>query len=172
MTREQSEYRRVHVAGVFLHEKETLVQAVTEYGAGYWVLTPLRTDWGTVLINRGFVSPRRKTPQSRAIGATKGISAVEGLLRMSEPGGAFLRQNAPDQNRWYSRDVPAIAEARNLTAYAPYFIDAGANAAPGGWPKGGLTVVSFRNAHLQYALTWFALALLSICGLLIVSRRT
>ena len=29
---------------------------------------------------------------------------------------------------------------------------------PGGWPKGGQTVVTFRNEHLQYAITWFALA--------------
>ena len=46
---------------------------------------------------------------------------------------------------------------------APYFIDAeaqtGADAA--GWPRAGMTVVSFRNNHLSYALTWFALAALT-----------
>jgi surfeit locus 1 family protein len=29
---------------------------------------------------------------------------------------------------------------------------------PGGLPQGGETIVSFPNNHLQYALTWFGLA--------------
>ena len=43
---------------------------------------------------------------------------------------------------------------------APYFIDADAtNVAPDA-PVGGLTVVSFPNNHLVYAITWYALAAL------------
>src|SRR3546814_4394883 len=34
-------YRRVTASGTFRHDRETLVQAVTERGAGYWVVTPL-----------------------------------------------------------------------------------------------------------------------------------
>ncbi|TIT63608.1 MAG: SURF1 family protein, partial [Mesorhizobium sp.] len=61
-------------------------------------------------------------------------------------------------NRWYSRDVAAIATAHGLTSnVAPYFVDAEASRMEG-WPRGGLTVVTFRNSHLVYALTWFALA--------------
>jgi surfeit locus 1 family protein len=37
-------------------------------------------------------------------------------------------------------------------------VEAGAAPNPGGWPKGGQTQVAFRNEHLQYAITWFALA--------------
>jgi surfeit locus 1 family protein len=81
---------------------------------------------------------------------------------MSEPGGAFLRNNDPRSDRWYSRDVAAITKARGLARTAPYFIDADASPNPGGYPVGGLTVVAFRNAHLTYALTWFGLAIL--CG--------
>ncbi|MGX7876913.1 SURF1 family cytochrome oxidase biogenesis protein [Mesorhizobium sp. ORM6] len=77
---------------------------------------------------------------------------------MSEPGGGFLRNNDAAGNRWYSRDVAAIATARGLTDnVAPYFVDA-ETSGTGGWPRGGLTVVNFRNSHLVYALTWFTLA--------------
>jgi surfeit locus 1 family protein len=65
--------------------------------------------------------------------------------------------------------VPAIARARGLRDAAPFFIDADAATSPG-WPRGGLTVVSFRNTHLLYALTWFALALLSTAGLVLLLR--
>ncbi|MGN6151858.1 MAG: SURF1 family cytochrome oxidase biogenesis protein, partial [Lysobacteraceae bacterium] len=67
------------------------------------------------------------------------------------------------------------ARARGLpaAAVAPFFVDAEAGPRPGGWPRGGLTVVTFRDAHLGYALTWFGLALLTaLAGArLLVSRR-
>lgn len=153
-------YRRVRVTGTFDHAAETLVKAVTEQGAGYWVLTPLRTAQGIVLINRGFVSGDRRTPAARSAGQVAGPVTVIGLLRTTEPGGAFLRSNDPAAGRWYSRDVAAIARARQLGPVAPFFIDADATPNPGGYPVGGLTVVRFSNNHLVYALTWFALALL------------
>jgi len=163
-------YRRIRVRGVFLHRRETLVQAVTEKGAGFWVLTPLRTGDGVVLVNRGFVPPERRSPITRAQGQVTGPLVVTGLLRLSEPAGGFLRSNAPAQDRWYSRDVAGIARARGIAGAAPFFIDADGSANPGGWPAGGLTVIQFRNTHLVYALTWFALAVLSAGGAAILWR--
>jgi surfeit locus 1 family protein len=154
------EYRRVRAEGVFLHQRETLVQAVTTQGAGYWVMTPFRTTAGMFLVNRGFVPPERRDPSTRRAGQEPGTAIVTGLLRMSEPGGGFLRDNDPAQGRWYSRDVREIARARGIGAAAPFFVDADATANPGGYPVGGLTVVSFRNPHLIYAATWFSLAAL------------
>lgn len=153
------EYRHVSVAGRFLHDRETLVQAVTEEGPGYWVLTPLqRSDGVLVLINRGFVSSERRDPSTRRAGNPDGRVEITGLLRMTEPKGGFLRNNVPQHNRWYSRDVAAIAAARGLHDVAPFFVDADTRSQSGGGPIGGLTVVRFPNNHLIYALTWFALA--------------
>ncbi|KQY91366.1 hypothetical protein ASD25_19315 [Brevundimonas sp. Root1423] len=165
-------YTRVSVTGVFLHDRETPVLAVTEAGPGWWVMTPLRTAAGVVLVNRGFVPTELRAPSSRPSGLTAGTVRVTGLLRTTEPGGAFLRSNAPAAGRWYSRDVEAIARARGLAEpVAPFFIDADAAANPGGYPRGGMTVVRFRNDHLVYALTWFALAALSLVGGVIVFRH-
>jgi surfeit locus 1 family protein len=169
--READEYRRVSLHGVFLHDHETLVQAVTELGPGWWVITPLRTEAGVVLVNRGFVPPERRDPATRAVCGDEGAGTVTGLVRMSEPGGGFLRANDPATNRWYSRDVAAIAKARGLTGAAPFFVDADATPNAGGYPVGGLTVVRFRNAHLTYALTWFALAGLCVFGAVLGLRR-
>jgi surfeit locus 1 family protein len=160
------EYRRVRLRGTYLCDRETLVQAVTARGAGFWVLTPLRTAGGIVLVNRGFV-PTART--ARWCGAGAGAS-VTGLLRATEPKGGFLRANDPAADRWHSRDVAAIARARRLGPVAPFFVDADAAPNPGGYPLGGLTVVAFRNNHLIYALTWFALGLLSAAGAVLVLR--
>jgi surfeit locus 1 family protein len=172
ITIDGDEYRRVNVTGTFVHEKEVQVQAVTEQGAGFWVVTPLARDDGTtILVNRGFVPTQFRDAASRATGEIAGTVRVTGLLRISEPGGAFLRSNDPHDERWYSRDVTAIAAAKGLENTAPFFIDADATPMPGGLPIGGLTVVQFRNTHLVYAVTWYAMALLSAGAAVFVYRR-
>ncbi len=164
------EYRRITVTGRFLHDRETLITAVTEYGGGFWVLTPLQTaDGSVVLVNRGFVPPERRDQARRREADPQGTVSVTGLLRMTEPKGGFLRSNDPEGGRWYSRDVAAIAAARGLPQAAPFFIDADATPNPGGYPLGGLTVVKFPNNHLIYALTWFGLAFMMAAGLVFVA---
>ncbi|MBB3935614.1 surfeit locus 1 family protein [Aureimonas phyllosphaerae] len=153
------EYRRVRLEGSFRNDRETFVQALTELGSGFWVMTPfVMTDGTTILVNRGFVPADRRDPATRAAGQQPGPVSITGLLRLDEPGGGFLRSNDPAADRWFSRDVAAIAERRGLGPVAPFFIDQSAGETPGGIPVGGLTVVAFRNHHLVYALTWFALA--------------
>lgn len=165
------EYLRVRLSGRFDHARETLVQATTELGAGSWVLTPLKMDGGfAVLVNRGFVPPEKRDPASRAEGSPSGEATVAGLLRITEPNGAFLRDNDPQADQWRSRDVDAIAAKRGITNPAPYFVDADGAPNPGGWPKGGLTVVRFHDSHLIYALTWFGLAGLVAFALALVAR--
>lgn len=164
-------YSRVTVEGVYLHDRETAVQALTELGAGWWILTPLRTNEGTILVNRGFVPSELKEASDRPGGQTSGRVRVAGLLRPSEPDGTLLRRNAPAEGRWYSRDVEAIGRAKLPSdSVAPFFIDADASPNPGNYPVGGLTVVRFRNSHLQYALTWLGLCALSLAGAVIVWR--
>jgi surfeit locus 1 family protein len=161
-TPEQDEYRRVVASGRFDHAAETLVQAVTAYGGGFWVVTPLvLPDGRSVLVNRGFVPPEQREPGTRP--GPGGEVRVTGLLRQSEPGGGFLRSNDPAGERWYSRDVAAIAADKGVGNAAPFFIDSEAGA-PGTYPIGGLTVLSFPNNHLVYALTWFVLALMLVGG--------
>jgi surfeit locus 1 family protein len=150
---DDSAYLRVRATGRWRPAAPVFVQAVTDYGGGYWVIAPLDTPGGTILINRGFVPLGDRA----TIHALTGEASVTGLLRVTEPGGAFLRDNDPVADRWYSRDTKAIARARRLGDVAPYFIDADA-IGRAGWPRGGLTVVRFRNTHLIYALTWFTLA--------------
>jgi surfeit locus 1 family protein len=165
------EYLHVRATGILDHARETVVQAVTERGPGFWVMTPLQLQaGGSILINRGFVPPDKRDPTARLPDVTAKPVTVSGLLRVSEPGGGFLRSNDPSAGRWYSRDVAAIASAKGLSDAAPFFIDADATANPGDYPVGGLTVIHFRNSHLVYAATWFTLALMAFGAAVLVTR--
>jgi len=160
------EYQPVTFGGRWLGNKTVLTQAVTELGAGFWVITPVQQDDGTqVLVNRGFVPQEQRRQWLAAPMPTDLPIKVQGLLRMSEPDGGFLRTNDPMQQRWYSRDVKAISGALELSRAAPFFVDAGlpdtsGGSAPPAWPRPGMTVVRFHNSHLVYALTWYGLALM------------
>ncbi len=145
---------------------------MTGLGRGCRGLTRLQSEEGWwLLVTGAFVVGAHRSPATRAYAQVAGKVTVSGLLRVSEPGGGFLRRNEPALGRWTSRDVPAIAAARGLPAerVAPYFVDA-AESVPGG-PVGGLTVVRFHNSHLVYALTWFALAGIVLYGGVQLARR-
>lgn len=149
------EYRRVTVTGTYLLDADRLVKAVTEYGGGYWVMSPLQTPEGwTLWINRGFVPQDRSGPTDRPL--PDDPQMITGLLRVTQPGGGFLRKNDPAADRWYSRDIAALTASAEIENAAPYFIDA--DRSGDALPIGGLTVVTFRNTHLAYAVTWFVLA--------------
>lgn len=172
------EYLAVQVQGKWMEGRSVFTQAVTELGAGFWLLTPLQQADGTqLLVNRGYVpTEQRKALAERIAGAPADAAGdavtVTGLLRFSEPKGGFMRDNAPAEDRWHSRDVQAIAQAKGLDHVAPFFVDAGVpgQAATSGWPRPGLTVIQFTNTHAVYALTWYGLALMVLLAAWLVVR--
>ena len=148
-------YRRVTATGVFDYAETRSVKAVTDLGLGNWLLTPLATEGGIFWVNRGFIPQNFQGTLQEPLGQV----TITGLLRLTEPHGTLLERNRPEAGRWVSRDVGALSDTAGIDA-ADYFIDADHLTAPGTWPRGGLTILTFRNTHLSYALTWYAMALL------------
>lgn len=160
------EFRRVTFSATFLHEHEVLVFTAGSAlrpdvsGAGYWVFTPARlADGNVVMVDRGFVPEARKDGRSRPDGQVAGMMALTGALRWPEPRGMFTPADDPARNAWYTRDPAAVAAAKGIGAAAPFYVALEAPAPPGGWPRPGPLRASLPNNHLQYALTWFGLAL-------------
>lgn len=152
------QYRRVALEGRFNNAREAYVFTTAAGGeAVYHVLTPFLTDDGhNFLVDRGYVSKEKLDPATRT--PIEGATQLVGVWRVPDAPGTFTP--APDiaHRIWYSRDLKGIAAADHIQLTAPVVIEADATPNPGGWPKGGQTVVSFRNEHLSYAVTWFGLA--------------
>jgi surfeit locus 1 family protein len=169
------EFHHVAAEGVFLNDKEIFLGATSRTGEqGYQVLTPLREAGGRIVfVNRGFIPSELKDREKRAAGEITGPVRVVGLLRLPPEGRPnwFLPDNRPDLNYWFWVDLPAMAAADGLDRVAPFYIDADATPNPGGWPKGGITRLELRNDHLQYALTWFSLAVALIVIYVVYHRR-
>lgn len=178
------EYLHVQLQGQWLAGKTVLTQATTVLGQGFWVVTPLQqSDGSVVLVNRGFVPESQRAQWLQPPVRTAEPVTVQGLLRKTEPGGGYLRHNDPAAQKWYSRDVAAIAAAQQISGVAPFFVDAGlpdanlsadAESAPAGngpWPREGMTTVRFANNHLVYAITWFGLAIMVVGAAVLVARH-
>jgi surfeit locus 1 family protein len=169
------QFHRVIDEGVFLHDKEIFLGATSEGGGqGYQVLTPLVEPSGRIVfVNRGFIPGELKDPAKRAAGQPPGTVRVLGLLRLPPDGrpGWFVPDNRPDLNYWFWVDIPAMSAAAGVDHVAPFYIDADATPNPGGWPKGGVTRLTLPNNHLQYAITWFSLAVALIVIYVLFHRR-
>ncbi|MFZ1680821.1 MAG: SURF1 family protein [Rhizobiaceae bacterium] len=162
---EDVDYRPVTVSGTFAHSGERHFFSTFRGETGFQLFTPLdRGGHVYVFVNRGFVPYDRKDPATRAEGQVAGPVTVTGFARAVLAGkpGRFLPDNDPSKNMFYWKDLDAMATSAGLPADAtvlPLFIDAGPAPNAGGLPVGGTTIVEFPNSHLQYAVTWFGLAL-------------
>jgi surfeit locus 1 family protein len=156
------EFRRVEVAGVLRHDLEQLFGASTHQGQlGHHVLTPLKRNDGTVvLIDRGWVPADRAHPAARRQGQIPGPVVITGIVRYrgADQTGWFTPANEPETRMWYSYDLPALEQALGLPLL-PVVVEADDRPNPGGLPIGGLSQIVLANNHLQYAVTWFGLAL-------------
>lgn len=165
------DYQKVVAHGTFLHDREAYLYMlyVAEEGReptpGYAVITPLELDGGgIVLVNRGYVPTSKIDPASRMQAQTIGPVTVTGLLRSSEKRNWFSPDDQWAKKLFYTRDLAAISAALALATLnkgpvAPFLLEADATQNAGGWPKGGQTIIQFSDNHLQYAVTWFSLAL-------------
>ena len=158
------EYGRVKVAGAFLHDREFHLAARSlKNKVGLQLVTPFKTDDGKiVLFDRGWIPSEKKEPAKRAEGQVSGRVELTGIVRRNQERRQFAPENAPDKNVWFHVDVPLM---RKMAGAPPdprldsFFLDADAAPNPGGVPIGGQTRLDIPNDHLQYAITWFLIAL-------------
>jgi surfeit locus 1 family protein len=158
------EYRRVSVTGTFDHARERHFFATFGGQTGFYVYTPMTLADGRILfVNRGFVPYEMKDPKTRTAGEVADQQTVIGYarVRLGEKPSSIVPDNDLAKNIFYWKDLDAMASTTGIDAskVVQFFVDAdGSIVNPGGWPKGGVTQFDLPNSHLQYAVTWYGLA--------------
>jgi surfeit locus 1 family protein len=158
------EWRRVTLRGRFDHAHERHLYSLLEGAPGWRVVTPLTADDGEiVLVDRGFVPLPLKEPQSRAQGRIEGETELTGVVRAPGYKDPLGPDNDARRNQWHWRDLAGMAAGvGDASRIAPFFIEAESPPSPGGWPKSGTVTAQLPNRHLEYALTWFGLAVTAL----------
>lgn len=169
LTPAHDEFRRVRFTATYQPGPDAMVyssgSALREdiSGPGTWAFLPARLPTGqTVVINAGFV---QNTMQDRAEEdrvVARLISpepvALTGYIRFPETAGMLTPAPSAAKRLWFARDHLAMARVLGWGSVAPFYIDLEAPVPANGIPKPGPLDVHLKDDHLQYAITWFALA--------------
>jgi cytochrome oxidase assembly protein ShyY1 len=173
LTPATDEFRRVSFTATYAPMPDAMVyssgSAVRDdiSGPGTWALMPARLPGGeTVAVNTGFVqnTMQDRAQQDRAVGrlVTGQPVKLTGYIRFPQSAGTLTPPENLARRLWFTRDHLSMARAlgwgeggKNV---APFYIDLESPAPESGIPKPGALTVHLKDDHLQYAVTWFALA--------------
>lgn len=171
------EFRRIRLRGTFDHAAERhLFAGVVGKGGkasvGYWVFTPFLIEGaqsgfgsGRILVNRGFVPEAMKDPAKRSNGQAAGPTEILAQIRTRERRGMFDAANDEKRNVYYVRDpaelgLPYGKQGQQAQITAGWFyLEQMGDPPEGGYPRPLAGKPEFPNRHLEYALTWYGLAL-------------
>jgi cytochrome oxidase assembly protein ShyY1 len=165
----RDEFRRVTFIATYAHAPDAMVysagSAVREdiAGPGTWAFLPARlADGETVVINTGFVenTMQQREVEDRTVArlVTGQPVTLTGYLRFPEHPGLLTPAENRDKRLWFVRDHGAMASALGWGNVAPFYIDLEQPVPASGVPKPGPLTVHLRDEHMQYAITWFSLA--------------
>jgi cytochrome oxidase assembly protein ShyY1 len=173
LTPGRDEFRRVEFTATYEKLPDAMVyssgSAVRDdiSGPGTWAFLPARLPTGEmVVINAGFVpnTMQDRSHQDRVVGrlVTGAPAQLTGYLRFPETAGALTPAENPAKRLWFTRDHVAMSRTLGWSAagqpVAPFYIDLETPVPESGLPKPGPLTVHLKDDHLQYAITWFALA--------------
>lgn len=167
---EADQWQRVRATGSFDAEHQFVVR-YRQNGdeEGYQVVTPLRADFGTVLVDRGFIALPRGVPiPGTAPAPPSGPVTVEGYVRRNEQGGAGAIQPASGQVR--------LINSEALQTALPYPVANGyLGASSTDPPQAGafepvLPPEVNEGPHFWYAIQWFMFAGIGILGIVVFIR--
>jgi cytochrome oxidase assembly protein ShyY1 len=173
LTPGRDEFRRVEFTAAYEKLPDAMVYSAGSAvrddvsGPGTWAFLPARLPTGeTVVINAGFVpnTMQDRPHQDRVVGrlVTGAPVKLTGYLRFPESAAALTPAENSAKRLWFTRDHVAMARALSWSAAgqppAPFYIDLETPVPESGLPKPGPLTVHLKDDHLQYAITWFALA--------------
>lgn len=162
------EYTAVRLTGTFDHASERHVYTGIAKpdgggvgGQGYWIMTPFRLAGSgeTVAVSRGFVPETAKVAQVRQPGQIEGETTFIGLVREAEPRATFTGANDAAKNIWYLRNPRELFAATAPLGRPDFFVDLLSPVPAGGLPAPTAGRINIPNRHVEYALTWWGLAL-------------
>ena len=173
LTPAKDEFRRVSFTATYARLPDAMVyssgSAVRDdvSGPGTWALLPARLpDGDTIVVNTGFVqnTMQDRAQEDRAVGrlVTGQPAQLTGYIRFPESAGRLTPPENIAKRLWFTRDHLAMARAlawgEGGKDVAPFYIDLEQPAPESGIPKPGRLTVHLKDDHLQYAITWLALA--------------
>ena len=148
---EADRYLPVRAEGDLTGERLQVLASVKRVGPVHRVVEVFETDGRRLLLDRGYIPADEKDAA-----LSSGRVTVSGNLHWPDETDSFTPAPDRDENLWFAREVPLMAEA---LATEPLLIVA-REVSPSDPLVTQLPVDTsgIPNDHLEYAITWFSLA--------------
>ena len=146
-------YLSVEISGQFLQESIRVLASKKRYGAGYRIIHVFRTNGRRLLVDLGFVGLETEYD----VDLINDISLV-GNLHWPDEVDNFTPEPDLENNIWFARNVERVASALKTEPILLILKDStlkDQNIKP--MP---IDTTHIPNDHLQYAITWFSLAII------------
>ena len=164
--RQKNKYRRTIINGQYDHTNEIKIIGKTYEGnAGFHIITPFILENNEIIyINRGWVPKKYADKKTRKFSLLEENVKVVGLVRLPQKKGYFVPENEPENGFWFTIIPEELNRHLNIIGENEFYIDELNIDEKLKLPMPANGKVQVPNNHLQYAITWYSLAL----GLLIV----
>ena len=149
-------YRRIKLEGTYLYNKYiTIYSKVLNGRVGRHLIIPFKTKFGYILINKGFI-PKDYNIDLAFAEKAKNIS-INGIVKFQQKINYFTPKNNLITNEWYYINLDEIGKFLNIPLMDFYLIEE--DNPKERYPVGSQYNLKVPNDHLQYAITWFSLAI-------------
>lgn len=153
------EFRKMHVSGEFIFDKEFLLLNKTHNGKlGQQVFTPFKTtDGQIILVDRGWIPTDKET--SKPQGQQEITGVIRGKQALNAIGRVIILENDSLKQIWFWIDLPKMYESNGL-AVKDYYLELVNNDKSTSYPIALPQKIELYNEHLQYAITWYSLSII------------
>lgn len=155
---ETDRYQPVRLVGTVEPDELYVLVSRKQVGAGYRVISPFVTEDGRrILLDRGFIPVNARDTDRNG-----GEKTIIGNLHWPDDRTSATPENDVTGNTWFARDIAPMADVLNTE---PLLVIA-RNTSPADPRVTPLPVDTsgIPNDHLQYAITWFSLAVVWLIG--------
>ncbi len=147
-------YRHIQLTGSYLYNNNvTIYSKVFNKKVGKHLVIPFKTQYGTVLVNRGFIP---KDFNILGNDETKVIK-INGIIKFQQKINYFTPKNNISGNEWYYINIDEVSNYLSIPLLKFYIVEKDNDDEK--YPIGSQYNINIPNDHLQYAITWFSLAL-------------
>ena len=149
-------YLPVIATGTFSDAYIRILASRKRIGAGYRIISPMQLAGRVILVDRGFVELDVDVPPRPEVPVT-----ITGNLHWPDEVDGYTPDPDMAKNIWFARDVETMAEA--LKSDPVLLVVRGSDPAAAAFSPMPVDSKGIPNDHLQYAMTWFSLAVIWLC---------
>jgi len=150
--------RKIKLEGNFSYDLSlTIFSRVYKGEVGRHMIVPMETKYGWLLVNKGFIPEKNYTDYLKE-GYSPFIK-IEGIIHLPDYKSYFTPENNVNKGEWYYLNIEEIKQYIDLPLLEFVVFEAKSDNSARFPIAGQYRYNNIPNDHLQYALTWFSLAI-------------